>query len=70
MRRTSKVNGQWKYLYRAVDTSGQTIAFLLTAQRDELAATRFPTKAIRRHGVPEKVTIDWEQSQCRGHPGL
>jgi hypothetical protein len=28
-----KVNGQWKYLYRAVDSSGQTIDFLLTAKR-------------------------------------
>src|SRR5215211_9020865 len=32
--------------------------FLLTAQRDEHAAKRFLTKAIRRHGVPEKITLD------------
>ncbi len=32
--------------------------FLLTEQRDEQAAKRFLTKAIRRHGVPEKITID------------
>jgi putative transposase len=32
--------------------------FLLTKQRDERAAKRFLTKAIRRHGVPEKITID------------
>ena len=53
-----KVKGQWYYLYRAVDKTGQTIDFLLTAQRDEHAAKRFLTKAIRRHGVPEKITID------------
>ena len=53
-----KVNGQWYYLYRAVDKTGQTIDFLLTEQRDEQAAKRFLTKAIRRHGVPEKITID------------
>ena len=53
-----KVKGQWYYLYRAVDKTGQTIDFLLTAQRDEPAAKRFLTKAIRRHGVPEKITID------------
>ena len=46
------------YLYRAVDKTGQTIDCLLTAQRDEQAAKRFLTKAIRRHGVPEKITID------------
>jgi len=46
------------YLYRAVDKTGQTIDFLLTEQRDEHAAKRFLIKAIRRHGVPEKITID------------
>ncbi len=53
-----KVKGQWRYLYRAVDKTAQTIDFLLTEDRDEQAAKRFLTKAIRRHGVPEKITID------------
>jgi putative transposase len=53
-----KVKGQWYYLYRAVDKTGQTIDFLLTENRDEAAALRFLKKAIRRHGVPEKITID------------
>jgi putative transposase len=53
-----KVKGQWRYLYRAVDKQGQTIDFLLTEERDEQAAKCFLTKAIRRHGVPEKITID------------
>src|SRR5262249_22161091 len=53
-----KVKGQWRYLYRAVDKQGQTIDFLLTEQRDEAAALRFLKKAIRRNGVPEKITID------------
>jgi transposase-like protein len=44
-----KIKGQWKYLYRAVDTSGQTIDFLLTAKRDAAAALRFFRKAIRHH---------------------
>ena len=52
-----KIKGAWYYLYRAVDKTGQTIDFLLTAQRDEQAAKRFLTKAIRRHGAPEKITI-------------
>jgi putative transposase len=53
-----KVKGQWYDLYRAVDKTGQTSDFLLTEQRDERAAKRFLTQAIRRHGVPEKITID------------
>ena len=53
-----KVKGHWRYLYRAVDKTGQTIDFFLTEERDEQAAKRFLTKAMRRHGVPEKITID------------
>ena len=33
-----KVKGRWMYLYRAVDSSGQTIDFLLSAKRDAEAA--------------------------------
>ena len=32
-----KVKGTWKYVYRAVDTEGQTVDFLLTARRDKAA---------------------------------
>ena len=53
-----KVKGEWVYLYRAVDKYGKTIDFLLTKQRDKKAARRFLNKAIGRHGVPEKITID------------
>jgi putative transposase len=59
-----KVKGQWQYLYRAVDPSGQTIDFLLTERRDEQAARCFLTKAIRRHGVPDKVTIDGNEANA------
>src|SRR5262245_18155320 len=41
-----------------MDRTGQNIDFLLTEQGDEHAAKRFLTKAIARHGVPEKITID------------
>jgi transposase-like protein len=53
-----KIKGQWKYLYRAVDATGHTIDFLLTARRDASAALRFFRKAIRHHGEPDVVTID------------
>lgn len=53
-----KVKGQWKYLYRAVNTVGQTIDFLLTAKRDAAAALHFFRKAIRQHDEPEVVAID------------
>ena len=53
-----RVRGQWKYLYRAVDSNGLTIDFLLTAKRDAAAALRLFRKAIRHHDEPEVVTID------------
>jgi len=57
-----RVKGEWRYVYRAVDKSGHTIDFLLTEYRDTEAALRFLTQAIRRHGVPEKITIDGSEA--------
>ena len=53
-----KVNGDWKYLYRAVDRQGDTVDFLLTAKRDLAAARRFFERAIGQHDLPESITID------------
>jgi transposase-like protein len=53
-----KVSGQWKYLYRAVDKSGDSVDFLLTAKRDLAAARRYLERAINLHGLPKKITID------------
>jgi putative transposase len=65
-----KVKGQWRYLYCAVDKTGQTIDFLLKEQRDRDTALRFLTKAIRRHGMPATITIDGSEantSAIRGY---
>ncbi len=40
------VRGKWEYLYRAVDKAGNTIDFLLRAERDKAAARRFFDKDI------------------------
>src|SRR5579864_2273468 len=53
-----KVNGQWKYLYRAVDKTGNTIDFMPRAHRDKTAARRYFEKSIAQNGEPETVTID------------
>jgi len=41
-----KVKGEWLYLYRAVDSQGNTLEFLLSATRDAQAAKRFFAKAL------------------------
>jgi transposase-like protein len=59
-----RVKGEWRYLYRAVDKHGQTIDFLLTAQRDKDAALQCLKKAIPRHGVPETIPIDGSEANA------
>jgi transposase-like protein len=55
-----RVKGRWMYLYRAVDSRGQTIDFLLSAKRDAEAAKRFFRKALKQpHTVnPRTITVD------------
>jgi transposase-like protein len=55
-----KVKGEWKYLYRAVDSSGQTLDFMLSAKRDAKAAKRFLKKALQaRHtSTPRVINVD------------
>jgi transposase-like protein len=55
-----KVKGRWMYLYRAVDSRGQTIDFLLSAKRDAEIAKRFFRKALGQpHTVsPRTITVD------------
>jgi len=55
-----KVKGREKYLYRAVDATGQTIDFLLTAKRDKAAARRFFHKVFRSSAnpIPRVINVD------------
>ena len=57
-----KVRGQWMYLYRAIDSVGDTVEFWFSQRRDLLAARRFFRKAIERHGCPERIVIDGSQT--------
>ena len=55
-----KVKGQWKYLYRAVDSNGNTIDFMLSENRDAPAAKRFFKKALTspHNQSPRVITVD------------
>src|ERR1700694_4662686 len=48
-----KVKGDWVYLYRAVDSAGDSLEFRLSAKRDAEAAQAFFEKAL---GAPHTVT--------------
>jgi hypothetical protein len=52
-----KIEGQWMYLYRAVDKAGRTVDFLLSRRRDVAAAQGFFSRAIRQHGAPRVITL-------------
>ena len=55
-----KVKGRWCYLYRAIDSAGATIDFLLSAFRDADAAKRLFRKALsdRSHPQPRVINTD------------
>ncbi len=54
----SKLKGQWGYLYRGIDKTGQTIDFFLSKHRDRAAAKQFLRQAIAKRGIPQKLTLD------------
>ncbi len=58
--------GPTYHLYRAVDKVGDTVDFLLRAQRDKAATRRYFEKAIAGNGVPETVTIDKSGANLAG----
>jgi transposase, IS6 family len=53
-----RVAGKWTYLYRAVDSTGATIDFLLSATRDAAAAKRFLQNALHSAGHPRPRVIN------------
>jgi transposase-like protein len=57
-----KVRGQWRYLYRAIDSNGDTVEFWFSERRNLAAAKRFLSRALKRHGRPERIVIDGSQT--------
>src|ERR1700694_5422594 len=55
-----RIKGKWRYLYRAVDSTGATLDFLLSAKQDAAAAKRFLAKALGRqnHPMPRVINTD------------
>ena len=55
-----KVKKEWKYLYRAVDSRGNTLDFMLSPTRDGEAAKRFflKTLAATQSSEPRVINVD------------
>ena len=55
-----EVKGEWKYLYRAVDSEGNTLEFMLSAKRDARAAERFFRKTLKasHNQSPRVINVD------------
>ena len=57
-----RVAGNWAYLYRAVDSAGETIDFMLSPKRDLTAAKLFLRLVLSASGgTPRVINVD-------GHP--
>ena len=59
-----RVAGVWTYLYRAVDSTGETIDFMLSPKRDAVAAKHFLQMALWRTGQirPRVINVDGHAS--------
>ena len=53
-----RINGEMRYLWRAVDHEGEVLEFFVTKERDKAAALKFIKKALKRHGSPKAITTD------------
>jgi IS6 family transposase len=55
-----RVQGKWRYIYRAVDSTGAALDFLLSAKQDAAAAKRFLAKALggANHPAPRVINTD------------
>jgi IS6 family transposase len=61
-----RVQGRWCYLYRAIDSSGATIDFLLSALRDAEAAKRLFRKALSNPSHPQPRVINTDLAPIYG----
>src|SRR5271165_5300623 len=53
-----KINGEMRYLWRAVDHEGEVLESYVTKARDKTAALKFIRKALKRHGRTAEIVTD------------
>jgi len=53
-----RINGEMRYLWRAIDHEGEVLESYVTKERDKAAALTFIKKAPKQHGRPKAIVID------------
>src|ERR1700736_2522429 len=61
-----RVKGRWCYLYRAIDSAGATLDFLLSALRDADAAKRLLRNALSDLSHPQPRVINTDLAPIYG----
>lgn len=63
-----KINGEQKYLWRAVDQDGNVLDILVQNRRDKTAARRFFRRLMKKtHAVPRVIVTDKLRSYGAAH---
>jgi putative transposase len=53
-----RINGETRYLWRAVDHEGEVLEAFVSKKRDRKAALKFLRKLLKRHGPVETIVTD------------
>ena len=61
-----RVKGRWCYLYRAIDSTGATIDFVLSGLRNAATAKRLFRKALTDPSHPQPRAINTDQARLYG----
>ena len=53
-----RINGETRYLWRAVDHEGEVLEVFATKRRDRRAALKFLKRTMKRYGRPRSIVTD------------
>ena len=53
-----RINGEMRYLWRAIGAEGEVLESYVTKEHDKAAALKFIKKAMKRHGRPKAIVTD------------
>jgi transposase-like protein len=60
-----KRGSQWNYLYRAIDSNGDTVVFWLSRRHNLTPAKRLLRKGLKQNSPPARIVIDGSQTNCQ-----